>query len=44
MEATKCSNALPAAGEDYEYNSSFPEFQDSMNHEQTRVLNMYVIE
>ena len=40
--ATKSSNELPASGDDFDYYSSFPAFQDVMNIEGKRILHMYV--
>ena len=40
LQATKSSNEMPAAGDDFDYYSSFQGFQDVMNIEGKRILHM----
>ncbi|KAL4221351.1 Exosome component 10 [Mactra antiquata] len=39
LQATKCSNEMPAAGDDFDYYSSFQGFQDVMDIEGKRLLH-----
>lgn len=40
MLATKGSNELPSAGDDYDYYSSFNSFRDVMDVEGQRILHL----
>ena len=40
LQATKCSNEMPAAGDDFDYYSSYAGFQDAMMIEGKRLLHM----
>ena len=40
LQATKCSNEMPASGDDFDYYSSYEGFQDVMNIENRRILHM----
>ncbi|XP_053378840.1 exosome component 10-like [Mercenaria mercenaria] len=40
LQATKCSNEMPAEGDDFDFYSSYQGFQDVMNIEGKRILHM----
>ena len=42
LQATKCSNELPATGDDFDYYSSFQGVRDVLDIEGNRILNMFV--
>ena len=39
LQATKSSNSLPAAGDDYDYYSSYQSFRDILDIEGKRILH-----